>query len=220
MHALIRGRRSAAVDGDGGAYCGPVSTSCDRICWKDTSLGKPMFSVDCLGAPLLLAALVHLAYTAINRGKISDPASNLGDAGKRTLEPRRRGLGFLGWKANWPGLALGIAARLLAVLSSRHTGVDFRPLRPRPNVGCHSHRACSIQLVRRSPCIALLTRIAMKLHWLGRPTRGTLGLVGRFSKGRAPGATRRSRGRLCAVRRRRLTWVKRPPLGHATWRPQ
>jgi threonine/homoserine/homoserine lactone efflux protein len=76
-----------------------------------------MFTVEVLGALLLLAGLVYLAYAAINRGRMSDPAANRDEAGKRTLEPRHRGLGFLGWKANWPGLVLAAIGAVLLLSS-------------------------------------------------------------------------------------------------------
>jgi hypothetical protein len=76
-----------------------------------------MFTVEMLGALLLLAGLVYLAFAAINRGRMSDPATNREDAGKRTLEPRDRGLGLLDWKANWPGLVMGALGALLLVAS-------------------------------------------------------------------------------------------------------
>ena len=66
-----------------------------------------MLTIELLGALLLHVGLVYMAWTAINRGRMSDPAVTPNDAGKRTLEPRHRGLGFLGWRANWPGLVQG-----------------------------------------------------------------------------------------------------------------
>jgi hypothetical protein len=48
---------------------------------------------------------------------MSDPRANANDAGKRTLEPRHRGLGFLGWRANWPGLVLTALGGLLLASS-------------------------------------------------------------------------------------------------------
>ena len=73
-----------------------------------------MISLELLGALMVLAGLVYMAWSAIRRGRMSDPAAEPNDAGKRTLEPRHRGLGFLGWEANWPGLVLaGFGALLL-----------------------------------------------------------------------------------------------------------
>jgi hypothetical protein len=76
-----------------------------------------MITVEMLGAALLLGGLVYMAWATIHRGKMSDPAANPNDAGKRTLEPRHRGLGFLGWRANWPGLVMAATGGLLLVSS-------------------------------------------------------------------------------------------------------
>jgi hypothetical protein len=76
-----------------------------------------MFTIELLGALLLLAGLVYMAWAAIRRGRMSDPATNPDDAGKRTLEPRHRGLGFLGWRANWPGLVMAALGALLLLSS-------------------------------------------------------------------------------------------------------
>jgi len=73
-----------------------------------------MFTIELLGALLVLVGLVYMAWSAIRRGRMSDPAPKAGDGDKRTLEPQHRGLGFLGLKANWPGLVLlGLGALLL-----------------------------------------------------------------------------------------------------------
>jgi hypothetical protein len=76
-----------------------------------------MFTVELLGALLFLAGVVYMGWAAVWRGMMSDPAPNPDDAGKRTLEPRHRGLGFLGWGANWPGLLLGALGALLLLSS-------------------------------------------------------------------------------------------------------
>ncbi|MDX8493176.1 hypothetical protein RFN29_16530 [Mesorhizobium sp. VK22B] len=80
-----------------------------------------------LGALLTIAGVVYMAGAALRRGRLSDPAPtapdrpapNLPTPGP-TLEPRRRGLGFLGLSQNWPGLlmmAIGIILLLsMAVL--------------------------------------------------------------------------------------------------------
>jgi hypothetical protein len=77
-----------------------------------------MSAITILGALLLLGGLVWMAAAAINRGRMSDPRANPGDRGRPTLEPRHRGVGFLGLGPNWPGLALAVlgAALLLAPL--------------------------------------------------------------------------------------------------------
>ena len=65
-----------------------------------------MFTIELVGALLVLGGLVYMAWAAIGRRRMSDPAATPNDAGTRTLEPRHRGLRFLGWKANWPGLVM------------------------------------------------------------------------------------------------------------------
>ena len=75
-----------------------------------------MSAVTILGALLLLAGLVWMAAAAINRGRMSDPRPNPGDAGRPTLEPRHRGLAFLGLGANWPRLALAVLGAALLLL--------------------------------------------------------------------------------------------------------
>jgi hypothetical protein len=72
-----------------------------------------MFSIELVGAIVVLGGLVQMAWAAIHRGRMSDPAPDPNDAGQRTLEPRHRGLGFLGWRANWPGLAMVALGGLL-----------------------------------------------------------------------------------------------------------
>jgi hypothetical protein len=76
-----------------------------------------------LGALLTVAGIVYMAGAALRRGRLSDPAPtapdrpapNLATPGP-TLEPRRRGLGFLGLSQNWPGLLM-MAVGVLLLLS-------------------------------------------------------------------------------------------------------
>jgi hypothetical protein len=75
-----------------------------------------MFSIELVGAIVVLGGLVQMAWAAIHRGRMSDPEPDP-NGGERTLEPRHRGLGFLGWRANWPGLAM-VAVGALLLLSS------------------------------------------------------------------------------------------------------
>ena len=55
-----------------------------------------MISLELLGALMVLIGLVYMAWSAIHRGRMSDPAAKPNDAVKRTLEPRHRGLGSAG----------------------------------------------------------------------------------------------------------------------------
>ncbi|CAH2396359.1 hypothetical protein [Mesorhizobium ventifaucium] len=83
-----------------------------------------------IGALLIVAGVVYMAGAALWRGRLSDPAParaapdrstpnlatpNLATPGP-TLEPRRRGLGFLGLSQNWPGLLM-MAAGFILLLS-------------------------------------------------------------------------------------------------------
>ena len=73
------------------------------------------------GALLTVAGVVYMAGAVLRRGRLSDPASSSAvPAGENfikpspTLEPRRRGLGFLGLSQNWPGLLMmGVGLILL-----------------------------------------------------------------------------------------------------------
>jgi hypothetical protein len=71
-----------------------------------------MLTLHLLGALLVLAGLVYMAWRAINRGRMSDPAPNP----PTTLEPAHRGLRFLSWKVNWPGLLMMALGALLLLL--------------------------------------------------------------------------------------------------------
>ena len=74
-----------------------------------------MLAVRLIGALLVICGVVYMARAAINRGRMSDPRPSSGDTGG-TLEPRHRGVGFLGLGANWPGLAMLAAGALLLLL--------------------------------------------------------------------------------------------------------
>ena len=76
-----------------------------------------MLTANLLGALLLFGGVVYMGWTAIHRGRMSDPGSDPGGDVERTLEPRHRGLGFLGLAANWPGLAMVILGSLLLLTS-------------------------------------------------------------------------------------------------------
>ncbi|KKB10768.1 hypothetical protein VE25_16180 [Devosia geojensis] len=75
-----------------------------------------MAAITILGAVLVACGLVLMALAAIHRGRLSDPHASPDDPAGTTLEPQRRGVGFLGLKANWPGLLVAaIGAVLLAL---------------------------------------------------------------------------------------------------------
>ena len=56
-----------------------------------------------LGALLVIGGIVYLAGQAIWRGRLSGEGRS--SAGTGTLEPPSRGVGFLGFESNWPGIA-------------------------------------------------------------------------------------------------------------------
>ncbi|GLQ53129.1 hypothetical protein [Devosia nitrariae] len=65
-----------------------------------------------LGAVLVACGVVMMALAAIKSGRLSDSRASPDDPAGTTLEPQRRSMGFLGLKANWPGLlvaAVGVA---------------------------------------------------------------------------------------------------------------
>ncbi|MER8623105.1 MULTISPECIES: hypothetical protein [unclassified Mesorhizobium] len=81
-----------------------------------------------IGALLIVAGIVYMALAVLNRGRLSNPTPfparpggptpNLATPGP-TLEPRHRGLGFLGLSQNWPGLlmiGIGVVLLLSAVV--------------------------------------------------------------------------------------------------------
>ena len=74
-----------------------------------------MLTSPLIGALLILTGIVYMAGTAIYRGRMSDPHIDpVEDA--PTLEPRHRGLRFLGLKANWPGLLLVAIGAIMLLL--------------------------------------------------------------------------------------------------------
>jgi hypothetical protein len=71
-----------------------------------------------LGALLVLGGILYMARAAIWRGPLSGRDSPRPVRG--TLEPPRRGLGFLGIGTNWPGILLMAIGAVLLV-----TGANF-----------------------------------------------------------------------------------------------
>jgi hypothetical protein len=76
-----------------------------------------MLTANLVGALLLIGGVVYMGCIAINRSKMSDLRSSPDDPAERTLEPRHRGLGFLGVGVNWPGLLMVILGCLLLLAS-------------------------------------------------------------------------------------------------------
>jgi hypothetical protein len=71
-----------------------------------------MFLIE-LGALLVLGGLLYMIRATIWRGPLSGQDSSL--PVRDTLEPPRRGLGFLGVRANWPGILLMAIGAVLLV---------------------------------------------------------------------------------------------------------
>jgi hypothetical protein len=61
-----------------------------------------------LGAVLVMGGVLYTASATIWRGSLSRPARD-------TLEPPRRGVGFLGLEADWPGILLMAIGAILLV---------------------------------------------------------------------------------------------------------
>ena len=75
-----------------------------------------MVSILWIGALLVFCGILVMARKAIFRDELSEPHASPDEPGGVTLEPERRGLRFLGLRANWPGVALiAIGAVLLFV---------------------------------------------------------------------------------------------------------
>jgi hypothetical protein len=72
-----------------------------------------MLPVVWIGALLFICGIVLMARTAIFRGEMSEPHASRRGSGDVTLEPRHRGLRFLGVAANWPGIALAVVGGLM-----------------------------------------------------------------------------------------------------------
>jgi hypothetical protein len=71
-----------------------------------------MFLIE-LGALLVLVGLLYMVRATIWRGPLSGRDSTR--PVRDTLEPPRRGLGFLGLGANWPGILLMAIGAVLLV---------------------------------------------------------------------------------------------------------
>lgn len=71
-----------------------------------------------LGALLVVCGLIYMVYEALRRGRLSGTERPAPGPRDGTLEPRRHGLGFLGFAGNWPGLALMGAGFLLMLIGA------------------------------------------------------------------------------------------------------
>jgi hypothetical protein len=76
--------------------------------------GETTMMVIGLGALLVFGGVLYMVRAVIWRGPLSGSGSSRSGPVPDTLEPPRRGLGFLGLGPNWPGfLLIAIGAILL-----------------------------------------------------------------------------------------------------------
>ncbi|WP_353645570.1 hypothetical protein [Mesorhizobium sp. WSM2239] len=68
-----------------------------------------------LGVLLVVAGVVLLAGQAIYRGRMSEPGP-AGLGSRNTLEPAHRGMRFMGFGTNWPGILLFVAGAILLLV--------------------------------------------------------------------------------------------------------
>jgi hypothetical protein len=59
-----------------------------------------------LGALLVFGGVLYMVRAVIGRGSLSGSGSSCSGPVRNTLEPPRRGTGFLGLGTNWPGILL------------------------------------------------------------------------------------------------------------------
>jgi hypothetical protein len=75
-----------------------------------------MATTTLIGALLVAFGVLYMAIAAIFRGRMTDPHSSPADRTGPTLEPRRAGMGFLGVKANWPGVLMAAIGLMLLLI--------------------------------------------------------------------------------------------------------
>lgn len=75
-----------------------------------------MAATTLIGALLVICGLLYMAGAAIYRGRMSRADPSPRDPAGPTLEPRQRGLRFLGLKVEWPGLLAAATGTLLLLL--------------------------------------------------------------------------------------------------------
>lgn len=72
-----------------------------------------------IGAFLVFCGVLYITAEALGRRRLSEPPDPSRKEGpKRTLEPRRQGLRFLGLVRNWPGVALIAAGAILLLFGA------------------------------------------------------------------------------------------------------
>ena len=75
-----------------------------------------MLTTKLIGALFVACGLLYMAGIAVYRGRMSEPHLSNGESAG--LEPRHRGLRFLGLKANWPGLVVAAVGAVMLLLPS------------------------------------------------------------------------------------------------------
>lgn len=75
-----------------------------------------MLATKLIGALFVFCGLLYMAGIAVYRGRMSEPHSSNGESAG--LEPRHRGLRFLGLRANWPGLLVAAVGAVMLLLPS------------------------------------------------------------------------------------------------------
>ena len=75
-----------------------------------------MVAISTLGAVLLIFGIVYMARATMNSGRLSEPHQEPTSTADITLEPRRRGMSFLGVGANWPGLVMVVVGAVLLLV--------------------------------------------------------------------------------------------------------
>jgi hypothetical protein len=68
-----------------------------------------------LGALLVFGGVLYMVRAVIWRGSLSGSGSSRSGPVRNTLEPPRRGTGFLGLGTNWPGIRLMAIGAILLV---------------------------------------------------------------------------------------------------------
>ena len=68
-----------------------------------------------LGALLVFGGVLYMVRAVIWRGSLSGSGSSRSGPVRNTLEPPRRGVGFLGLGTNWPGILLMAIGAILLV---------------------------------------------------------------------------------------------------------
>ena len=75
-----------------------------------------MTVITVIGALLMATGIVLMAFTTIQRGRMSKPRNAPGNPSGPTLEPAGRSMGFLSVKSNWPGILAMVVGAILVLM--------------------------------------------------------------------------------------------------------